>query len=100
MFLNHNIILEILEIMPKRQKTRRVGPSVLNIEPYDGNTHLQKIKAWEVSEKSNNDVQGCFENIIGSVITKTVEEESIKYEEDCERRRRQIEEEERDEQDL
>ena len=100
MFLNHNIILEILEIMPKRQKTRRVGPSVLNIEPYDRNTHLHKIKAWEVSEKSNNDVQGCFENIIGSVITKTVEEESIKYEEDCERRRRQIEEEERDEQDL
>ena len=78
--------------MPRRQKTQRVGPSVLNIEPYDGNTHLQKIKAWEVSEKSNNDVQGCFENIIGSVITKTVEEESFEYEEDCERRRRQIEE--------
>ena len=72
-----------------RRKHRNLFPQ--KIKPFVNEKDDLKVLAWDVEENPDCGFGSFLRNMLTKVVTKSVEETSSEYEEDCERRKAQIE---------
>ena len=75
---------------PKPKRKHRLFPE--KIKPFVNEKDDLKVLAWNVEEKPDCGFGSFLRNMLSKVFTRSLEETSSEYEDDCERRKAQIEE--------